>query len=147
MADDWKVRISGYLDGELSAAEREAFEQQVDRDPELARELEAMRAMKEVTDSMKLTEFPDQVWDRYWEGTYNRLERGVGWILLSLGAIVLIGSGLYELVVSLLKDSSEPWFVRLAIGSACGGTAILFISVLRERIFVRKRDPYREVKR
>ena len=31
MADDWKVRISGYLDGELSAAEREAFEQQVER--------------------------------------------------------------------------------------------------------------------
>jgi len=147
MADDWKVRISGYLDGELNAAERKTFEQQIDRDPELARELEAMRAMKEVTGSMKLTEFPDTVWDRYWEGTYNRLERGIGWILLSLGAIVLVGFGLYEFAVSLLKDAGEPWWIRAAVGSVSVGLAILFISVLRERIFVRKRDPYREVKR
>lgn len=147
MPEDWKVRISGYLDNELSPAEREAFELEVDRDPELARELDAMRAMREVTSGMKLEEFPDQVWDRYWEGTYNRLERGIGWILFSLGAIVLLGAGLYELVLALLKDASEPWWIRLAIGSFCGGLAILFVSVLRERIFVRSRDPYREVKR
>ena len=147
MPEDWKIRISGYLDNELSPSEREAFEREVDRDPELARELDAMRAMREVTGSMKLEEFPDQVWDRYWEGTYNRLERGIGWILFSLGAIVLLGAGLYELVLALLKDTSEPWWIRLAIGSFCAGLAVLFVSVLRERIFVRKRDPYREVKR
>ena len=147
MSEDWNVRISGYLDDELSQTEREAFEREVQRDPELARELDAMRAMREVTHSMKLDEFPDQVWDRYWEGTYNRLERGIGWILLSLGAIVLLGAGLYELVLTLLKDTSDPWWIRAAIGSFCGGLAILFVSVLRERIFVRRRDPYREVKR
>jgi anti-sigma factor RsiW len=147
MAEDWKVRISGYLDNELSPAEREAFEREVERDPELARELDAMRDMREVTRGMKLEEFPDQVWDRYWEGTYNRLERGIGWILFSLGAIVLLGAGLYELILALLKDTSEPWWIRLAVGSFCGGLAILFVSVLRERIFVRRRDPYREVKR
>jgi anti-sigma factor RsiW len=147
MTEDWKVRISGYLDNELSPAEREAFEHQLDRDPELARELDAMRAMREVTHGMKLEEFPDQVWDRYWEGTYNRIERGIGWILFSLGAIILLGAGLYELVLALLKDTSEPWWIRVAIGSLCGGGAILFVSVLRERIFVRRRDPYREVKR
>jgi anti-sigma factor RsiW len=147
MAEDWKSRISGYLDDELEPAEREVFERQLSADPELARELEAIRSLKEVTDGMKLREFPDQVWDRYWQGTYNRLERRIGWLLFSVGAIVLLTGGLYELAVSLLKDSADPWWVRLATGAVCGGLAILFVSVVRERLFMLKRDPYREVKR
>ncbi len=146
MAEDWTIRISGYLDGELEPSEREAFEREVARNSELARELESMRAMREVTGSMKLKDFPDRVWDRYWEGTFNRLERRVGWLLFSLGAMVLLAAGLYEMIVSLL-DGGEPWWIKTAIGALCGGGAILFISVLRERLFMRRRDPYREIKR
>jgi anti-sigma factor RsiW len=147
MNKDWRVCISGYLDGELDPAEREAFEREAARDPELARELEALRALKEVTSGMKLSEFPDYVWDRYWEGTYNRLERRIGWLFLSLGAAALLAGGLYELVLGLIKDTSEPLWMRVAIGAACGGLAILFVSALRERLFMLRRDPYREVKR
>jgi anti-sigma factor RsiW len=147
MGEDRKTRISGFLDGELSPAEREAFKQEVERDPELARELAAIQSMKEVTDTMKLSEFPDRIWERYWEGTYNRLERRVGWLLFSIGVMVLLGTGLYELVMALLKDIGEPWWIRVAIGAVCGGMAILFVSVLRERLFMLQRDPYREVKR
>ena len=147
MTRDWKACISGYLDGELSAEERLAFEREIARNPELARELDEMRALKEVTDNMKLREFPDQIWESYWEGTYNRLERGIGWLLFSIGAIVLLGVGLFEFVMLLLKDVGEPWWIRVAIGCVCGGVAILFVSVLRERLFMRKHDPYREVKR
>lgn len=141
------VRVSGYLDGELSAEERARFERELKADPTLATEVERMRALKEVTSSMRLKEFPDQVWDTYWSGTYNRLERGVGWILLSIGAMVLLAAGLYELAVSLLGDSVEPWWIRAAVGACVIGLAVLFVSVLRERLFVRKTDPYREVQR
>lgn len=147
MSKDWRVRISGYLDGELDAEERVAFERELTRDPDLARELESMRAMKEVTSSVKLTEFPDYVWERYWDGTYNRLERRLGWILFSVGAMVLLAGALYEAVLALIVHPSEPLWVRIAIGAVCGGVAILFVSVLRERLFMLKRDPYREVKR
>ncbi len=145
--EDWKVQISGYLDGELEPAERAAFEREVAHNPELARELEALQSMKEVTSGMRLKDFPDQVWERYWEGTYNRLERRVGWLFFSVGVMVLLGAGLYELALSLLQDSVEPWWIRLATGAVCGGLAILFVSVLRERLFMLKKDPYREVKR
>jgi anti-sigma factor RsiW len=147
MAEDRKARVSGFLDGELSPAERKAFEEELKRDPELARELAAIQSMKEVTDTMKLSEFPDRIWERYWEGTYNRLERRLGWLLFSIGAMVLLGTGLYELVMALLKDVGEPWWIRVAIGAVCGGIAILFVSVLRERLFMLQKDPYREVKR
>ena len=147
MSKDWKVRISGYLDGELDPAEVEAFEHELARDPALRAELESLRAIQEVTGSMKLRDFPDRVWDSYWEGTYNRLERGIGWLLFSIGAMILLATGLYELVLALFKDPSIPFWLRIAIGSLCGGAAILFVSVVRERLFMSNKDPYREVKR
>jgi len=147
MNKDWSVRISGYLDGELSPEERAAFERELAANPELAEELAALQAMKEVTSSMKLRELPDQVWERYWEGTYNRLERRVGWILFSVGAALLLAGGLYELALALIHNSSEPWWLRLAIGALSGGFAVLLVSVIRERFFMAKRDPYREVER
>lgn len=147
MNDDMRIRISGYLDGELDADERLAFERELETSPQLAREFEETKAMKEVTDAMKLRDFPDRVWERYWEGTYNRLERRVGWILLSIGAMILAAAGLYQIALALFRDSVEPLWLRLAVASACAGAAILFISVLRERLFLRKRDPYREIQR
>lgn len=147
MSRDWKPYISGYLDEELEPEERRAFEEEMARDPGLRAEVEALREVKEMMSGMRLKGLPDSAWDRYREQTYNRLERRVGWILLSVGAIVLIGYGLYELVIFLATGAELAWWVRLGIGAACAGLAILFVSVVRERLFVWKRDPYKEVKR
>lgn len=147
MPKDWKPYVSAYLDAEMEPAERRAFELELERSPELREELEAMQNVKTVLRGMKLKELPDKAWDDYRERTYNRLERGIGWILLSIGAMVLVGYGLYQLVAYLASDADLAWWVRLAIGAFCAGVAILLISVIRERVFVWKRDPYREVKR
>lgn len=147
MAEDWQSRISGYLDGELSPEEREAFERRLESDPALARELEAVAGLRNVTAGMKLRELPDRIWERYWDGTYNRIERRVGWLLFSAGVMVLLAGGLYELLVALLADSIDLWWIRVAAGALCAGLAVLFVSVARERLFLWKRDPYREVKR
>jgi ferric-dicitrate binding protein FerR (iron transport regulator) len=147
MAHDWKSLVSGYLDGELDSGERAAFERRLAVDPELERELAAMRELQGLTGGMRLRELPDRIWERYWDGTYHRIERRVGWLIFSAGVMVLLAGGLYELLLGLLRDSVGIWWVRLATGALCGGLAILFVSVVRERLFMWKRDPYREVKR
>lgn len=147
MNKDWKVLISGYLDDELDPPERAEFERELARNRDLAEELAQMRSMQEVTGSMELKDFPDQVWERYWDGTYNRIERNIGWLLFSIGVIILMAAGLYELVITLISDAAGPWWLKAAIGAVCGGLSILFVSVLRERLFMRQRDPYREVQR
>ena len=147
MEKDWRAYASGYVDGELTTEERARFEERLRLDPELARELEMIREVKGVTTRMRLKEFPDRVWDRYWEGSYNRLERRFGWFLVSAGAAVLLAFGLYHVVLALIRNDAEPWWLRLAIGSIVAGGAILFVSVARERICSWRRDPYREVKR
>lgn len=147
MSRDWTPYISAYLDDELEPTERAAFEEQLARDPELRKGLEEVQSMKSLVGSMRLRELPDEAWDDYRDRTYSRMERRVGWILLSIGAMVLVGYGLYALVVFLVSGADLAWWLRAAIGAGCLGLAILLISVIRERIFVWKQDPYREVKR
>jgi len=147
MTRDWNELISAYLDDELSPADRLEFERRLERGEVSGQELEEMRAMRSLTKSIQLDEFPDEIWERYWHQTYNRMERNTGWILLSIGTIILTSYGAYEFLSSLWIDPSEPWWLRLAVGCVAIGLSVLFVSVLRERWFVRNRDPYRGIKR
>lgn len=146
MRTDPTELISAYLDDELSPEERREFEERLARGEIPARELEEMRAMRNLTTGARPESFPDETWDRYWDRTFPRMERGVGWIFLSLGAVMLLSIGAYHFLVSLFDDSSSLW-VRLATAMVAAGLSLLFVSVLRERLFVWKHDPYREVKR
>ncbi len=41
---------------------------------------------------------PKDVWRVYWASVYNRLERRIGWILLSIGAMIILFFGGYKMV-------------------------------------------------
>jgi ferric-dicitrate binding protein FerR (iron transport regulator) len=135
------------LDGELSAEEREELEGLLAADSNLRDEWHRMSKVKEVTQSMALRKPPDEVWEDYWASVYSRLERGVGWILVSLGGIVLLSYGAWRGVQALIADAEMPWFLKGAILATAVGLVVLFVSVLREKLFVRGRDPYKDVQR
>ena len=90
---------------------------------------------------------PEEHWDSYWRSVYNRIERGIGWILASLGATVLVLYGLWEAVHGLLADTSVPDFLKVAIFALAAGGAMLLVSVIREKLFTYRHDPYKEVDR
>jgi hypothetical protein len=50
-------------------------------------------------------------------------------------------------LAELLADTSIPGFVKIAIFVAAMGGVILLLSVAREKWFVRRRDPYKEIQR
>jgi ferric-dicitrate binding protein FerR (iron transport regulator) len=135
------------LDGELNAEEREELEGLLAADSKLRDEWHRMSKLKEVTQSMALRKPPDEVWEDYWASVYSRLERGVGWILVSLGGIVLLSYGAWRGVQALIADAEMPWFLKGAILATAVGLVVLFVSVLREKLFVRGRDPYKDVQR
>lgn len=147
--DDERVRqllMSG-LDGELNAEEREELERILGADPRLRDEWNRLSKVKEVTQSMVLRKPPEQVWEDYWASVYSRLERGIGWILVSVGAIVLLSYGAWQGVQALIADVDMPWFLKGAILATSVGLVVLFVSVLREKLFIRVRDPYKDVQR
>jgi len=144
----YKKLLMGLLDNELSRKEKASLEIHLKKCLECRRELKEFERMKGVVKSMKYKELPDEVWEKYWSKVYNRLERGLGWILLSVGAMVLLFYGGFKAIEGLVKDPTIAVFLKVAILILLVGLVILFVSVVRERIFTYKRDKYaKEVKR
>jgi hypothetical protein len=136
-----------YLDGDISNGEKDELDALLNSDPQLKKEFDEQVRVKEVLTKMKLKNPSVEVWDSYWLGVYNRLERGLAWILVSLGAVILIGFGAYEAVSEMLKDTSTPGIVKIGISALATGGLILLFSVLREKLFTRKHDKYKEIQR
>jgi len=135
------------LDGELNSAEEEEFQGLLAQSEESRREWNHYQRLKEATMKMKFAEPPDEVWDRYWLGIYNRLERRLAWVLVSIGAMILLFFGGYKAIESILQDPHLPGLIKFAILALVAGGVILFVSVLREKLFTRKTDKYREIQR
>jgi hypothetical protein len=135
------------LDGEVSDVERGELDALLEGDPELREEWHRMSQVKEVTSTMAFRKPPEEVWGRYWTSVYNRMERGVGWILASIGAVVIMAYGLWKWFETLYAEAGLPWFVKAAIMLLSVGFLIVFVSVVREKLFTRRYDAYKEIER
>ncbi len=140
-----KELISSYHNSHLSEDQKKMIEDHVEECEECRRELEEMGRFEEVMQKMELKQPPKEMWQVYWTSVYNRLERRIGWILLSIGAIIMLFFGGYKAVEGIIEDPTIPFIVKVGILAALGGLVILLVSVGRERIFVRKRERYKEV--
>ncbi|MDI6779560.1 MAG: hypothetical protein QME25_05120 [Bacteroidota bacterium] len=143
----FQILLNKALDGLLSTDENAEFENLLVSSKECQEEWQSMKQLKEVTREMKFKNPPDEILDKYWLGIYARLERGLAWILVSIGATVLLVYGGFKLVEELIADPTLAWFIKIAILAIIAGLAILFVSVLRERLFVRKTDKYKVIVR
>lgn len=137
--------MMGALDGELATADRDELSRLLADDPVLASEWRQLQRVKEVTDTMSLQTPPQEVWDTYWTGVYRRLERGVAWVLVSLGAIVVLSWGLWEAVQDILNDADLPTVVKGGLLAVIVGGIALLVSVIREKWLVGRKDPYKDV--
>jgi len=135
------------VDGELNSDEQTEFEEFVSNDADCRQEWQQMKKLKEVTNSMNFKSLPTEVWDNYWVNVYNRLERGLAWILFSIGAIILLTYSGFKAVESIIADPQLAGILKAAILMVIGGSVILLVSVVREKLFTRKSDPYKEVHR
>lgn len=140
-----KELISSYHDNQLSEDQKRMIEDHVRQCEECRRELEEMGQFEEVMQKMELKQPPEEIWQVYWTSVYNRLERRIGWILLSIGAIIMLFFGGYKAIEGIIEDPTTPLILKVGILAALAGLAILLVSIGRERIFVRKRERYKEV--
>jgi len=130
--------LSGYLDDELDEEGRSLLENHLATCSGCKDDLESMTELLVVSGDMELDMPPDDVWDDFSEKVYNRLERRTGWMLLIVGTVALGLVGLYYLVTT---DWASPP-VKTTVELLLAGLLILFVSVLRQRLFVRKSDRY-----
>ena len=140
--------LTGYVDGELSDDQRRQVENHLSQCDDCSRQLDELVSIKERLTMIKFKEPSDRELKRYWSGIYNRLERGAGWILVSLGAIIVLSLGAIEMIKEMLGDPEVPLLLTIGVVSLIIGGVTLFVSVFRERLSVKKTDKYsREVQR
>ena len=140
--------MTGYMDGEISPAECDQLEGHLRECDACRRQLDELVAIKEQLAMIKFKEPTDVESERYWRSVYNRLERGIGWILFSLGSIILLCYGGFLVVEELLRDPEVPVAIKAGVVALTVGGVALFVSLLRERLTVRKTDKYsQEVQR
>jgi len=145
--EDYKDLMMGYLDEELSAEQIRHFEEHLTACKQCTAQLQEFRQLKAITDQMTLVEPEDRLWQQYWDGIYNRTERGIGWIIFSVAAILLTIYGGFKSIEALIIDPTVGLLLKIAMLALLVGLAILFVSVLRERIFFWTKDRYKDVRR
>ena len=144
---DWKDLMMGYLDNELDDEQKRRFEEHLAGCRECADEIKEFKHLKAITDEVTLVEPEDRIWQDYWSGIYNRIERSLGWIIFSVSAILLAIYGGFKLIETIVTDATVGMFLKIGLLTLVVGLAILFVSVLRERIYFWSKDRYRNVRR
>ncbi len=144
---DYKDFMMGYLDNELDEAQKRAFESHLSGCPECRREIEEFTRLKRITDDVTLVEPEDRLWQQYWGRLYNRIERGIGWMVFSVAGILLLIYGGFSAIESVIRDPTVGVLLKVGLLALLAGLAILFVSVVRERIYFWSRDRYKDVRR
>jgi len=143
--DEMKILISGMIDGELEPAEKKKISDHLTSCPDCREEYAKLKNLKEVTDDMKYFDLPDRLLAGYWNGIYNNIERGIGWLLFSLGAVIIISYAGWQFLNGFFYDPSVPFILKIGVGILILGAIFLLVSILRERLFSKKHDRYDEV--
>ncbi|MEL7448679.1 MAG: hypothetical protein AAFN78_05680 [Pseudomonadota bacterium] len=133
--------LTGYIDGELTQQQRQRVEMLCESSEEAAQLLEELKALRSQLGAAPLTPYGEDKWRESMDDTTVRVSRGIGWLLLGGGALLLAGM----VVAALFMDPEIGGWERAALLLIYGGGAALFGSVLRQRLIERKTDKYKDV--
>jgi len=145
--DDYRELLMGCLDDELTADQRKTLESHLAGCAQCRAEFDDFRKLKAITDDVSLLEPEDKLWEQYWGSLYNRLERGLGWILFGMSAILLLIYGGFKMIEEIIKDPALGLGLKIGLLALIVGLAILLVSLVRERLYFRSRDRYKDVRR
>ena len=132
-----------YLDGEMTADERTAFEAHLASCGECRQSMDELGSVERLTGMMKIRDPQDDFWEVYWKKLFRRFERKTGWLLMIAGAVLVVLYALWKGVT----DFGEITFMKVAAIVIAAGFVILLISVIRERLHQYKTDRYKDIER
>ena len=133
------------LDNELTKEEKILFESLLNENDDFKKEWENYKKMKTISNSIQLKKPESENWDLYWQSIYNKLELKTGMLFLFIGLVMIISYAAFHFFQELFFNSELSLFLKVAISFCSIGLIILFISVLRERLNLRKSDKYKDI--
>ncbi|MCK5004251.1 MAG: zf-HC2 domain-containing protein [Candidatus Aminicenantes bacterium] len=139
----YKNLMMGLMDNELTEEESINLNKHLIRCSSCRDEYSLLSETSAKLEGMVLKEPDDKILDKVWKSPYSRFARKAGLIMVILGWLIMMLYSAYELLF-IKETDSIPGFAFVIILT---GLAILFITVLRDRIKTYKTDPYKEVDR
>jgi len=133
--------LSGYVDGELTQQQRQRVDVHCADCKDCRNDLVELSALRNSVGKAGLSDFDQDVWREMMNDTTVKTSRGIGWLLLIGGILTAMGIGVGGFLFSPTIGIGE----KLLVGAIYGGLALLFFSVLRQRLIERKTDKYKDV--
>ena len=143
----FQILLMKAVDKALSPEEENEFNMFIRSHAKCKAEWDEYVKLSKITGGIKM-KLPDQEkWDLYWDNIYNRLERKLGWVLFSVGLIILFATGGFYAIQGFLMNPDIPVTEKIGLSALFLGCAVLLASVLREKITLRKTDKYKDLVR
>lgn len=134
--------ISGHLDGELTQAAEQKVRIHLEDCPHCRTLLGDLQTLREATMSTEFSKPDDSQWDERPRSSTSFLTRGTGWVLAVAWLATVISYGLWT-----MWQSTDNILERLLVFGGLSALALLFISVVLDRIVSSRTDRYREVEK
>jgi predicted anti-sigma-YlaC factor YlaD len=134
--------ISGHLDGELTQAAEQRVHLHLEDCTYCRRLFEELAAMREAAMTTEFTTPDDRQWDERPHSRASLALRSIGWLLAIIWAVGLSGFALWH-----WWQGSEGLVERLLVFGGLSAVALLFGSVLLDRLATARTDRYREVEK
>jgi predicted anti-sigma-YlaC factor YlaD len=134
--------ISGHLDGELTQGAEQKVRLHMEDCSHCRQLFEELAAMREAALSTEFRTPRDSQWDERPQSGATFALRSVGWLVAIVWAVGLAGFALWQ-----WWQGSDNLVERLMVFGGLSAFALLFLSVLADRIQAARTDPYREVEK
>jgi hypothetical protein len=131
------------LDGEIGVEDRAELESHLAECDDCRREFDELSELSELVGEIELTKPSQEDMMKYWPSVYAKIERGAGWGLVVIGALIWVAYGIFLFITDPTIGSMTKFLIALPVV----GVLMLLISVIRERINVSKTERYKEVER
>ena len=134
--------LTGYLDQALPHRQTQRVRLHLEDCPTCKAMLDEMGTLRQAALDTRFLVPDDDGWPELPKSRISALSRSAGWFLVIGWMSIVSGLSLWHLVA----ETGDPLTIFLVLGLP-GGVALLFLSVLRDRLQDLKTDPYREIHR
>jgi predicted anti-sigma-YlaC factor YlaD len=133
--------LSGYMDRELTQGDRQRVELHLQSCSDCRTTFQEMTSLRQAVGELSFGEMTREQWNRIMNDLTVRASRGIGWLFLVLGLVIVLGYAAYSFTV----DDTVHALIKTGILGLALGMTFLFISVLRQRLIAHKTDRYKDV--
>ena len=137
-----EAMLSGYVDRELTQGDEQRVRVHLEDCAACRTQVEDMQQLREVTMSSRFNVPVDDQWSEAPRGAASWLAFGLGWTFLIVWVSIVVGFALWQ-----FWTSDEPIAGKLLAFAPVSGVALLFLSVLIDRLKAMRTDPYRTVQK